>query len=248
MTDEVRQWWNEESAQFQADIDLPIAVNWDGFGWLTEDDLGLLGDVEGVEVVELGCGGGQCAVALAKRGAVVTGVDFSSAQLAYATDVADEHGVDVDFVLTDIQRLESLSADSFDVAFNSYVFQWVDDLEACFDAAARVLRPGGRFVFAIPHPFYDVVDPETHVVEESYFDTGRHVLEQREEGADLVVYRHTVSEVFDALSGAGFAVEEVLEPGSSNPADYEPGPWGERTPELMSKLPSTLIFVAETDV
>jgi len=77
VTDEVRRRWEETARWFQADLDLPVAVNWDGLGELTEADLGLLGDVAGADVVELGCGGGQCAVALAERGADVVGVDLS---------------------------------------------------------------------------------------------------------------------------------------------------------------------------
>ena len=96
----------------------------------------------------------------------------------------------------------------------------------------------------MPHPFYKVADPETHTVEESYFDTGRHVIVDESKDANLVTYRHTISEIYNALYMAGFDVERILEPGSSDPDDYEMGRWGEYTPELMSKLPSTLIFEA----
>lgn len=245
MTDEVRSRWEETAREFQAELDLPVGVNWDGLGHLAEADLDLLGDVDGRDVVELGCGGGQCAVALAERGANVVGVDFTGEQLRFARELAAERGVAVAFVQGDVADLPMGPAAAFDVAFNSYVFQWVDDLAAAFTEAYRLLRPDGRFVFAMPHPYYEITDPASHEVAESYFETGRHVVEDQRTDADLVTFRHTVSGVLSDLVDAGFVVERVLEPGTSDPDDYEPGPWGEMVPELMAKVPSTLIVVAE---
>lgn len=124
------------------------------------------------------------------------------------------------------------------------MFQWVGDLPACFAETHRVLRPGGRLVFSMPHPFYALVDPDTHEVAESYFDTGRYVVEQDDVAPDQVMYRHTVSEVYGALVDAGFRVDRLREPGTSDPEDYEAGPWGEHTPELMSKVPVVLVVEA----
>ncbi|MWV40556.1 hypothetical protein [Natrialba sp. INN-245] len=51
-----------------------------------------------------------------------------------------------------------------------------------------------------------------------------------------------MGDIYNGLVGSGFAVERMREPGTSDPEDYDPGPWGEFTPELMSKLPAVLIF------
>ncbi|WP_459191225.1 class I SAM-dependent methyltransferase [Halosimplex sp. J119] len=244
MTEEVREWWELTARWFQEDADLDVGVNWTGLG--TDDDLTLLLDVAGRDVLELGCGGGQCSVALAERGASVTGLDLSAEQLAFARDLAGERDADVEFLQGDVTDL-GFADDSFDVAFNAYVFQWVGDLAACFREAHRVLRPAGRFVFSMPHPVYGLADAESHRVEGSYFDTGRQVTPQDDLDVDMVTYRHTVSEVHNALVGAGFRVERLLEPGSDDPDDYEEGPWGERKPELLAKLPSTLIFEARAE-
>jgi ubiquinone/menaquinone biosynthesis C-methylase UbiE len=238
------EWWENTAEYFQEDIGLDIGLNWTGF---TVSELGLLDDVDGADVLELGCGGGQCTVALATRGANVTGIDLSEAQLSYARNLADEHDVNIDFRQGDVTDLGMFENNSYDIAFNAWVFQWVDDLLACFEETHRVLRPGGAFVFSMPHPFYNVVNPDTHTVEESYFDTGRHVIVDESTDANQVTYRHRVSDIHNALYDAGFDVEQMLEPGSSDPDDYEMGPWEEYTPELMSKLPSTLIFRARKE-
>lgn len=116
MTEEVRRWWEATADYFQAEVDLDAGVDWTGY--LTED-VDLLEDVRGVDALELGCGGGQCAVGLAQRGADVTGLDLSTAQLAHARGLADEHGVDVDFVEGDVTDLSMFADESFDLAFNA---------------------------------------------------------------------------------------------------------------------------------
>jgi|GEM_PF-1224291 hypothetical protein len=95
-----------------------------------------------------------------------------------------------------------------------------------------------------PHPYYRLLDLETGAVAESYFDTGRHVRDAGPDLPDLVTHRNAVSDFHDALCDAGFDVEAMLEPGSPDPEDYEPGPWGEQRPELRCKVPSVLPFGA----
>lgn len=241
MTEEVRQWWEATADDFQAEAGIDPGVDW---VFLYDADLELLGDVEGEDVLELGCGGGQCTVAMAERGANVTGIDLSAAQLEYARELVAERGVDVELVQGDVTDLSGFADASFDVAFNAFVFQWVEDVAACFEETYRVLGPGGRFAFTTPHPYDEVVDPETHRVEDSYFETGRHVVVDESRDADLVTYHSTVSDYHNALLDAGFRIERMLEPGSPDPEDYDPGPWGEHPPELASKVPDVLGFVA----
>ena len=245
MTEEVKAWWELTAEWFQDEIDLDIGVNWTGS--TTDDDLTLLDDVAGADVLELGCGGGQCSVALARRGANVTGIDLSAEQLSFARGLADEYDVNVEFLQGDVTDLGMFPDDAFDVAFNAYVLQWIDDLATCFCETHRVLRPGGRFVFAMPHPVYPLADPDSHTVEESYFDTGRQVTQYDDLDQEMVTYRHRVSDVHNALVGAGFRVERIREPGSDDPDDYKEGPWGEEQPALLAKLPSTLVFEARAE-
>ncbi|WP_204374447.1 class I SAM-dependent methyltransferase [Halolamina pelagica] len=106
------------------------------------DDLGLLGDVDGSDAIELGCGGAQFGIALAEQGANVTGVDISAEQLSHARDLAAERGVDMAFVQSSVTDLADVESGAFDLAFSAFAFQWVENLQACFDEAYRVLRPG----------------------------------------------------------------------------------------------------------
>jgi SAM-dependent methyltransferase len=241
MTREVKQWWEATAEYFQAESDVTVGVHWN---WPNDFDPQILADVESCDVLELGCGGGQLGIGLAKRGANVTGIDLSAEQLAHARTLAAEHDVDVAFCQGDITDLRMFEDERFDVACNAWVFQWVDDLAAVFEETNRVLRPDGRFVFSMPHPYYEIVDADSQVVTESYFDTGRYVIESEGVAVDQVMYRHKVSEVYNDLVDAGFDVERLHEPGTDDSDAYEEGPWGTRTPELMSKVPNVLVVEA----
>lgn len=241
MTREVREWWETTSQWFQNDLQHPVELRWGR----TNPDESLIESVEGLDVLELGCGGGQCSIALAERGATVTGIDLSRAQLDYAASLLTDRDPDgiVSLVEGDVTTLP-FTANAFDLVFNASVFQWVGDIEAAFRHVARVLRPDGRFVFSTPHPYFDIVDPDSHRVEDSYYDTGRQVETDTDLDLDMVTFRHAVGDIHAALTTAGFRVDRVIEPGTSDSDDYEPGPWGETPVDLQAKLPTDVIFDA----
>ena len=124
--------------------------------------LRLLGDGPG-RLVDVGCGGGAHTAAFAARGWSVTGVDVSAAQL----ELARTRGVEV--VEADGAALPFEEA-SFDAAVSMFTHTDVDDFAAMLREVARVLRPGGAFVylgvhpcFVGPHAFvHDRVVPELH--------------------------------------------------------------------------------------
>jgi ubiquinone/menaquinone biosynthesis C-methylase UbiE len=241
MKRDIKERWELTSDGFQETSDVSVGCNW---GWDGVDDEELLADISGADVLELGCGGGQDTVGLAEHGANVTGVDLTRQQLHHALDLFEERDLDIDVVEGDVTALP-FAADEFDLAYNTYVFQWVPDLPAAFAEAHRVLGPDGRFVFSMPHPLSSMFDPESHELVESYFDTGEQVTHDgREDYPDMVTYRRTISDVYNALVEAGFAVERLLEPGSADPDDYEPGPWGNSPPELQAKRPGVLVVAA----
>lgn len=241
MEEQAREWWNAWSDQFQAEGGHSIAVAF-GPGAPEGDDLDLLGDLAGKTAVELGCGGAQFGIAVAERGADVTGVDISDTQLAHARKLADEHGQDLELVESSVTNLPMADA-TYDLAFSAWAFQWVEDLQACFDEAYRVLKDGGRLVFSVDHPYYKIVDHETHEVEGSYFDGSPRREYSDALDAEMVVYGRKVSEVIDRLLAAGFTLEAVREPGYADPDEYESA-FGSFEPELMAKVPPTIAYAA----
>lgn len=241
MEEKAKEWWNAWSDRFQAEGDIDVGVDF-GPGAPLGDDLGLLGDVRGKKAVELGCGGAQFGLAVAERGADVTGVDLSEAQLAHARGLADEREQTIEFVEASVTDLP-LADETYDLAFSAWAFQWVEDLQSCFDEAHRVLKDGGRLAFSVDHPYYKIVDHETHEFERSYFDDSPRRAYSENLDAEMVIHQRKVSEIVNRLTDAGFTVEEMREPGYEDPDEYESS-FGSFEPELMAKAPPTLAFSA----
>jgi len=240
-----RQWWNNWAEYFQEEYgedDIPIGIDF-GPGAPAGDDLGLLGDLDGVDAIELGCGGGQFGIAVSKKGADVTGVDLSAEQLAYARDLADAHEQDIEFVEASVTDMPMIPDDRYELAFSAFTLQWVEDLQACFEEAHRILKGGGRLVFSVDHPYYKTVDSETHEVETSYFaDDPKRVYSETFE-AEMIIHRRRVSETVRLLNEAGFDIDTIREPGYTNSDDYD-SEYGSFVPELMAKVPPTIVYSA----
>ena len=120
-------------------------MSWGVFN-VPESNVGCLGDVAGLDVVELGCGTAYVSAWLTKRGARVVGVDPTPAQLATARRMMRETGIEFQLVEAPGESVPLLVA-SFDLALSEYgaclwadPYQWIPE-------AARLLRPGGRLIF-----------------------------------------------------------------------------------------------------
>lgn len=107
--------------------------------------LRLLGDLEGRDVLDCGCGRGHVSVMLAKRGARVTAFDTAEGELATAAGLASANGVQVKFIHEPFEEL-SFRDESFDLLFGTFVLHHVDLSRACHQIK-RLLKPGGRAVF-----------------------------------------------------------------------------------------------------
>jgi len=107
--------------------------------------LRLAGDVRGRRALDAGCGDGNLSIALARRGALVTGVDCSPTMLAEAREQARINRVDVSF---QEGRVEDLPFEDggFDLVLAVTVLCFVPDIDRAIAEMTRVLRPGGRLV------------------------------------------------------------------------------------------------------
>ncbi len=243
MTNEIKNWWDDEAKSYQELCKIPIDIHY-GPGSPNEKELRLLGDVCGKRILEIGCGGAQCSIAFAKEGAKVTAIDISEKQLSFAKALAEENGVNIDFLQGDATNLKSIEPYSQDIVFSAFTFQFIDDLPKSFSEIKRVLKENGLFVFSLCHPFYRLVNPKTLELYDSYFNTGKSVDEVT--GSSFISFNHTVSGLHNALTESGFFVEKILEPDSRERYEHDPwyGLWDYYLPELMDKMPPTIIFKA----
>ena len=157
--------------------------------------LGLAGDVFGKAVLDVGCGDGALALALAKRGAVVTGIDSCGAMIDAARKRAADLGADIAFERANAGWLP-FQPEYFEVITAVMVLCFLDDAQTVLREAARALKPGGRLIIAEPGRW-------------SPWAVGRRLLAWR--GASL--WRHTrfrgARELLDLVQGAGLLAEPV---------------------------------------
>jgi len=189
-----------------------------------------VGDVKGKRLLHLQCHFGLDTLSWARRGAVATGVDFSTESIAGARRLAADTGIEAEFVCSDLYALpEALpSFHSFDVVYTSYgVLCWLPDLAPWAALIARYLKPGGFFYIVEAHPTarmfpLDEDLPRTGGFRPwlSYFhdDAGL----RWPAGSDYVdpeavnssathEWQHSMGDIVNALIGAGLAIEWLRE-------------------------------------
>jgi SAM-dependent methyltransferase len=124
-----------------------------------EDDLQVLPDVDGKDVVELGCGTAYVSAWLARRGARVVGVDPTPAQLKTARRMQNEHGLEFPLVEAAAEDVPLPDA-SFDLAVSEYGASIWADPHRWIPEATRLLRPGGRLVFLVNGTLVNLTSPD----------------------------------------------------------------------------------------
>ena len=118
-----------------------------------------LGDVSGKRVLHLQCHIGRDTLCLARRGAVVTGLDFSKSALDVARRLSEETGLKAEFVLGTVDQAPELTPGPFDLVFTTWgTICWLPDMANWAKVIASVLAPGGELYFADAHPAFNVFD------------------------------------------------------------------------------------------
>jgi SAM-dependent methyltransferase len=239
-------WWDADADDYHVEHGEFLGVA--DFVWcpeaLREEDARLLGDVAGQDILEVGSGSAPCARWLAAQGARVTAFDLSAGMLRYAAAANEATGIDVPLVRANAERLP-FATGSFDIACSAFgAVPFVADLPGTFREIARVLRPGGSWIFAVTHPmrwiFPDDPGPNGLRVTGSYFDRTPYVEVDADGHATYVEHHRTLGDFVRALAGAGLALVDLVEP--EWPDDLTEV-WGQWSPLRGELFPGTAIFV-----
>lgn len=159
-----RQAWNDSARHHQDSPDWQALLNdvaQAEFCCLDDTSRGLL-DVDGKDVIQLGCNNGRESLSLFALGArSVVGVDQSAAFLEQARELNSRSPHTAEFVESDIHHLPASLHNRFDVALITIgVLNWMPDIGEFFRHVAQVLKPGGKLVIYETHPFLEMVDPQ----------------------------------------------------------------------------------------
>ncbi len=241
-----RTWWDAHADEYLAEHGAflgPADFCWCPEG-LRESDAHLLGDVAGRRVLEVGAGAAQCSRWLVAHGAQVVATDVSGGMLGESRALDAALGADTPVVQADA-RVLPFAGRSFDIAFTAFgAIPFVADADRVHREVARVLRPGGSWVFSVTHPvrwaFPDDPTARGLTAVRSYFDR-RPYVETDDEGAVTYAEHHrTLGDHVADLTGAGFQLVRLVEPRWPEGHLRVWGGWG---PVRGALLPGTAIFV-----
>jgi SAM-dependent methyltransferase len=218
------------------------------------DQLGLLGDVRGKDVLCLAGSGGQQSAAFGLLGANVTVYDLSDEMLARDREMAEHYHLDTVTVQGDARDMTALDTDAFDVVWQAHCLSFISDLGAMYDGVARVLRPGGAYHMSAWNPVAYGADErwtgQGYLLRDGYAEGAEAVCGDGfwdigyEDGTTARVrgpreFRHTLTAMMNGLIERGFVFLDVHEEPHGH-ADAQPGTWD----HFCSVVPPWLVIWA----
>ena len=199
--------------------------------------LALAGDVAGRRMLDAGCGSGPLFAALRDRGAVVSGFDASAGMLELARR---RLGDSADLQVANLGSPLPYPDNAFDDVVASLVLHYLQDWGPALAELRRVLKPGGRLIASVDHPFaINLMHRQaSREAEYDYFDTTNWTEEWTMGGqtALMSIWHRPLHAMIEAFTGAGFRITVISEP--------EPDPAArELFPEAIAAKPRFLCFL-----
>ncbi|CAN5122792.1 class I SAM-dependent methyltransferase [soil metagenome] len=234
-----RSYWDEQADEYAGAGRRNWADNeitW-GIWGVPEADARLLPDsLEGLDVIELGCGTAYVAAWLARRGARVTGLDNSPRQLETARQLQQEHGLEFPLMLGQAENVPLPDA-SFDLVVSEYGAAIGADPYKWIPEAARLLRPGGQLIFLgngsmlmLCVEDYEDAGPADEQLKRGYFGMYRFEWPDTEG----IEFHLGYGDWIRLLRASGFDVEDLIElrapEGATTSYGFVDAAWARRWP------------------
>ncbi len=195
--------------------------------------LDLAGDVAGRRILDAGCGSGPVSAQLRDRGAIVTGFDRSAKMLELARQ---RLGPSADLRVADLGSPLPYPDGAFDDVVAALVLHYLEDWTVPLAELRRVLKPGGRLIAVVDHPFAVNLIHREAGREPDYFATYNHTEEWTMRGhtARMSFWHRPLHAMTDAFTAAGFRIAVISEP--------PPAPGArELFPDILADIPTAFL-------
>jgi 2-polyprenyl-3-methyl-5-hydroxy-6-metoxy-1,4-benzoquinol methylase len=212
--------WNEKTEVHYKSEFYNVEAFLKGKDTLNNVEIALLGDIEGKKILHLQCHFGLDTISLARRGAQVTGVDFSEKAIDKARELNERLGTHAAFIQCDVYSLHYVLKEEFDIVFTSYgVLGWLPDMTQWARVVQHFLKPGGSLVLVEFHPVVWMFSYDFSRVEYNYMDAAP-IIEELEgtytdKEADIktktVSWNHGLATVLNSLVKAGLVLTDINE-------------------------------------
>ena len=181
--------------------------------------LSLMPDLEGKRVLDLGCGYGEhCKMFVARGAERVVGIDISHKML----DVARRENSDpkIEYVNMPIEEISRIDG-CFDIVVSSLAFHYIEDFDSLVKSVYALLSDGGVFLFSQEHPLVTAHSggdrwTKNEMGEKLYMNLSNYGIEGVRETTwfidNIKIYHRTFSSIINTLTGAEFAIEQMIEP------------------------------------
>ncbi len=173
--------------------------------------LALAGDVGGHRILDAGCGAGPLFAALRDAGAIMTGIDKSGGMLELARR---RLGDDADLQMAELGSPLPFPDDTFDDVTASLVLHYLEDWGPALGELRRVLKPAGRLIVSVNHPFVTNLMHRESGRNPDYFATYNYTEEWTagSQTARLSFWHRPLHAMTEAFTKAGFQISVISEP------------------------------------
>ena len=209
--------------------------------------------------LELGCGGAQNSIWLAKQGLICMAVDISEEQLGHAKNLAAKHKVNIVLEKASLNDFSNvIKGREFNFVHSSHALEFVQKPESVVQKMAECVSPGGLLMISTVHPLYngewmdvEVENAKGEIIESSgqfvanYFSPPDDI---RNDNGEFGVSRaYPLSKWFKWIKQAGLNIIAMEEPMMTKYAPYTSKDWAEQD-GFLDSIPATIIFVAQKPV
>lgn len=177
-----------------------------------EDQLQLLGSLQGKKILDIGCGSGHSLYYTGNHGAKeLWGLDMTAKQIETAAKVLKGQKAKVSLFESPMEENPGIPCHYFDTVYSIYALGWTVDLKRTLHHINRYLKPGGTFVFSWEHPMHDRIAYE----EPSFRMKKSYNLEGPEPNEawhnSVVIHHRKLSTYINTLIETGFTIEKVID-------------------------------------